>query len=429
MIDRTRLFDATLSAAVRERRALSLDLLEAGLAAVEPGAATRRGIEAARAAGIDLDGCTIFAFGKAARRMAEAALACVRVERGIVLGPDQDPRRAGGRESGPLSVHQAGHPLPSPDAPRHGAEVLAVARSLGAGDVALCLVSGGGSAMLELPRPGVLLGSIAEATRLLNEAGADIAELNAVRRCLSALKGGRLAAALVPARVVNVLISDVPGNDLSVIASGPSVPPPSGAPDARAVVERYALRDRLPPDVLHAIDAPEPVDRVAVESFLAADNATARHAVVARASELGLAAVERELAGAARDAGPRLYAEALERFAADPALGAVVAGGETTVEVRGSGRGGRNQELALAVFAAFQGGLVATLGTDGVDGSSDAAGALVDEAAVIEAGRQGLDPTRFLADNDSHRFFARLGTQIRTGPTGTNVADLCVVLR
>ncbi len=421
-IDRTRLLPAALAAADRERRALALDLLEAALDAVDPGAATLRGIEAARAAGIALDGCTLFAFGKAARSMAEAALSSVRVRQGIVLCLDDTPLH-------PLVVHRAGHPLPSPDAPAHGAELLALARSLGPDDVALCLVSGGGSAMLELPRQGVALASIAEATRLLNEAGASIHKLNAVRRGLSQVKSGRLAAALAPARVVNILISDVPGNDLSVIASGPTVAPPADAPDARAVVEHYALGDRLPPDVLRAIAAAEPVERVEVESFLAADNATARHAVIERAAALGLSAVEQELGGIARDAGPRLYADALERLAADSALGAVVAGGETRVEVQGSGRGGRNQELALAVLGVYRGGLIATLGSDGIDGASDAAGALVDAAAVAEARRRGLDAARFLADNDSHRFFAELGTQLVTGPTGTNVADLCLVLR
>jgi len=424
MIDRTRLLAGSVPAAARERRGLALDLLDAALARVEPHAATRRGLEAARAAGIDLDGCTLLAFGKAARGMAEAALAEVRVARGIVLGFHE------GR-LGPLVMHRAGHPLPCPDAPAHGSEVLSLARSLGAGDVALCLVSGGGSAMLELPRQGVALASVAETTRLMNEAGASIAELNAVRRALSQLKGGRLAAALAPARVVNVLISDVPAGDLSVIASGPSVPPAPGAPDARAVIERYGLRGSLPADALGALDAPEPVESVPAQSFLAADNADARRAVVARASELGVRCAEhpRELSGIAREAGPRLYESALSRFAAEPALHAVIAGGETTVEVHGSGRGGRNQELALAVLAAYQSGLVATLGTDGIDGSSDATGALVDEAAAGEAQRLGLDPARFLADNDSHAIFADLGTQLRTGPTGTNVADLCLILR
>ncbi len=369
--------------ALRARRALALDLLDAALDAVEPRRVTVAAIERARAVGLALDGCTLFAFGKAARAMAEGALAACRVRRGIVVGFEEGAL-------GPLALRRGAHPLPARDAPRVGAEVLALARSLGPGDVALCLVGGGGSAMLELPRPGVTMAEIAAVTARLNAGGAPIEELNRARAALSQLKGGGLARAMNGATIVNVVLSDVPGGALDVVASGPTLAP-------------------------------------GTHDFVAADNTTARRAMVelARARGLRIDDTPGFLRGEARDVGPRWLRES----AALADLDGRVHGGETVVTVRGHGRGGRNQELALATLVAGTIGLFAALGTDGVDGASDAAGALVDPAVAATLAAEGLDARASLADNDSDALFRAVKTQLITGRTGTNVADVCLFLR
>lgn len=372
--NRDALLGIRASAQILERRRRALDAVDAALNAVEPGRVTRAGLGILADQGVRLDGCVVFAFGKAARGMAEAVLAEVPVRSGLVLGFEE------GR-LGPLRLVRAGHPVPLIDAAERGGEVLDLARSLGPGDVALCLVSGGGSAMLELPRPGFTLPDIRRRTRELLRADVDIGQLNRVRASMSLLKGGGLARAMSPAAVVNLVISDVPGHGPEVVASGPTV-----VPGARTLV--------------------------------VADNSTARDAA---AWALGLEPDPVSTRGVAAEAGRAFYAGTSARGR--------VAGGETTVVVSGGGRGGRNQEFVLGAAAGFEDGLLLSVGTDGVDGSSDAAGALLDEVVFREARRLGLDPSRSLADNDSDRFFAAAGGQIHTGPTGTNVADLHLCLR
>ncbi|HEY8430465.1 MAG TPA: MOFRL family protein, partial [Sandaracinaceae bacterium] len=256
--------------------------------------------------------------------------------------------------------------------------------------------------------------------RRLMHAGADIAELNAVRSALSRLKGGGLARAIAPARVCNVVLSDVPGHPLSIVASGPTCAPPTEAPRARDVLERYGLLGSLGPGARAALERRRAPIRAPIRTELAADNGTARAAVVERARALGVAMEDRPgfFAGEARAIGASIA----------PSDRAWVWGGESTVVVRGAGRGGRNQELVLAALSGWKRGLFVCFGTDGVDGSSDAAGALIDEHALRVAKERGLDPARALANNDAGTFFEALGTALRSGPTGTNVADLCFYL-
>lgn len=400
--DRTRLLGAELSAVDRQRRARAIDLAERAIAAVDPYAGTRCALERFAE---DLDGATVLAFGKASAAMARAACDALDVDGGIAitLAPIALPG---------LEVHVAAHPAPASDAELTGRAVLARALSLGAGDRALCLVSGGGSAMLELPKPGVSMATLDRLARELMRRGADIGELNAVRRSLSQLKGGGLARAIAPAAIFNVVLSDVPGRDPAVVASGPTFAPPEG--DVRGILERYELWRGLDTSAIAAILEPRPAVAIDARTELAGDNATARRAV---SGEL----VDRDgyFGGEARELGARIAAEAHGR--------GWIWGGESTVTVRGSGRGGRNQELVLgALSAGWSRGLLLALGTDGVDGSSDAAGALIDPPAVRAA--SALDAARALDDNASHTFFDALGTQLRCGPTGTNVADLCLYL-
>jgi hydroxypyruvate reductase len=404
----------------RARRELALDLFDAALTAVEPVGCTRQALRELRVRGELPERVVLFAFGKAARGMAEAALAELEVTTGIVIGHDDG-------ELFPLTVHRGGHPVPAPDAPRHGAEVLALARSLGPHDTALVLVSGGGSAMLELPAPGLSLADIQVTTRALLASGANIREVNAVRAALSQLKGGRLAAELAPARVVNVVLSDVIGSPLSAIASGPTVAPDPDAPSAADVLGRYAL-DSLPKPVsvrLSSERAPFRMGFGHVTSVIAADNLTAQRAMLHEAERRGVRALRREasLQGEARQLGPLLLREAHE-------AGCVwIAGGEPTVTLGPRcGRGGRNQELVLSAQAGWISGLIASLGTDGIDGASQAAGALLDDGFVREAERRDLDVVQALSSHDSATCLSNLGAQLLTGKTGTNVADVCVVI-
>ena len=357
------------------RRQRARELIDIALKAIEPKSATQRAIQELKGQ-VSLEGCTVFAFGKAARGMAEGALSEITPRQGVVHGFESGCL-------GPLRLVKSSHPTPAPDAAERGLEALGLARSLGAGDVALCLVSGGGSAMLECPRPGISLAQISEESLTLMRAGADITTLNARRRELSAIKGGGLATAIKPATVVTIVISDTPGAPLETVASGPT----------------------LPSDF----------------TIVAADHITARDAVLAAAPELR--PLPDLIEGEARIVGASL-ARLTPGF---------VATGETTVTVTGSGRGGRNHELVLGALQTWRAqpladrgdhGLIVSIGTDGVDGSSDAAGAWCDEALVASA----PDPAAALADNNAHAYFKALNAQVVTGPTGSNVADLVLSL-
>lgn len=405
-------------------------LARAAIDAVEPRRCTREAI--ARAA-IDRP-VVLFAFGKAARGMAEAALECVEVARGIVIAPDDAP-------IGALAVRRGGHPAPSADAIAHGDEVLALARSLGEDDLALVLISGGGSSMLERPIDGIAIEEIAETSRELMRSGTDIAGLNTVRRCLSEIKGGGLARALAPARVVAIVISDVPGRPISVVASGPCSSP-EGWPDPRDVIDRHGTSARLSARVRAAIRR-RATERAPADAFarvrleLAASNETAVEAARAEAEARGLR-LERLAQPISGDAYVAAYDLATRALGTRRARGADgwIGGGETTVRVppESAGRGGRNQHAALALACAgeewLDGALFVAIATDGVDGSSDAAGAWVDRTVIARARALGIDPLRYLDARDSHTFFDRVGARIVTGPTGTNVADVwCVAFR
>ncbi|MBX3270901.1 MAG: DUF4147 domain-containing protein [Sandaracinaceae bacterium] len=400
-----------LAPEVRARRELALSLVEAALDAVDPERATR---DALAALG-DRGPFTVFAFGKAAVPMARAALERVEIRGGVLVAP---PPATGGLALDGLACFVGGHPDPAPDAARTAEAFLAAADRLGADDAALALVSGGGSALLELPRPPFTLDALSRLARVLRERGADIAELNAVRRRVSLVKGGGLARRIAPARITNLVLSDVPGAPPELVASGPTASPPPGAPSAEAVLARYGIEVALPP----LDEAPLPP----ITTRVIADQGIARAALVAAARARGTPLVDRDgyFDGSAAALGRRLAREAREARGAG-----WVGGGETTVEVRGRGRGGRNQEIVVGALAeGWPGGLLLALGTDGIDGASDAAGGLLDEAVVAAVRARGLDPERALADNDSYTLLDAVGATLVSGPTGTNVADLVLYL-
>jgi hydroxypyruvate reductase len=313
-------------------------------------------------------------------------------------------------------------------------------------DVVVCLISGGASALLCQPREGLTLEDLQHVTRALLKSGATINELNAVRKHLDTVKGGELARLAQPSQVVSLILSDVVGNPLDVIASGPTAPDPTTYVEAIAVVERYKLRRLLPARVCQLLQAgaegrlaetPKPGDPLFtnVLNLVVGSNQQAAAAAAAEAERLGLHVLllSTYIEGEAREVGKVLAGLAREMVATNrplPRPACVIAGGETTVTVRGDGLGGRNQELALGAatrLAGLQDVLVVGLATDGADGPTDAAGALADGTTLARAATQGLDPDAALANNDAYRFFEPLGDLLKLGPTRTNVNDLMLV--
>ena len=333
-----------------------------------------------------------------------------------------------------IEVVEAAHPVPDAAGRAAAARILSAVKGLSADDLVLCLISGGASALLALPAEGVTLDDKRTVTGALLRSGATIHEINTVRKHLSSIKGGRLAAAAYPARVVTIVISDVPGDDLSVIGSGPTVSDPSTFADARAVLAKYNITP--PATVARHLEAareesPKPGDpRLArTETRLAATPAGALQAAGEVARQAGYAPV---LLGDAIEGEARLVAadHARRAFGASPGT-ALISGGETTVTVKGKGRGGRNAEFALGLALALDGraGIHAiACDTDGIDGTEDNAGAIVMPDALERARRLGLDAAAKLAENDAYGFFSALDDLVVTGPTRTNVNDFRAIL-
>jgi hydroxypyruvate reductase len=340
-----------------------------------------------------------------------------------------------------IEIVEASHPVP--DARGHDAarRILALAESAGPDDLVLCLISGGGSALLALPAEGLTLQEKQAVNRALLASGADITAMNIVRKHLSAIKGGRLAAAASPAQTLSLLISDVPGDDPSVIASGPTVADPTTFADARAVLARYAIE---PPAAVAAHlaaaadETPKPGDprlaRSRVEIIASPIASLQAAADVAHAAGIVPLILGDALEGEAREVGKTLAGIALSVRAhglpiRPPAV--LFSGGETTVTVRGNGRGGRNAEflagLALGLHGA-EGVFALAADTDGIDGSEDNAGGIVTPDTLARARAAGLDVPALLAGNDCHTLLAALGDLVTTGPTLTNVNDFRAIL-
>jgi glycerate 2-kinase len=386
----------------------------------------------------------ILAAGKAAGAMAEVAEAHYLDGSGFPpsrLAGVAVARHGYGRPTRVIARIDAGHPVPD-DASLAGAErALALAESAAAADLVLVLVSGGASANWVAPVPGVMLAEKQAINRALLKSGAGIADINAVRKHLSRIKGGRLARAAFPGQVATLAISDVPGDDPAVIGSGPTVPDPTTLADARAVIRRFNLA--VPPEVTRALeDAANESPKLGDPAFNHASYAlVARPADAFRAAQTAVreSGYECVFLGADVEGEAREVAAAHAKVARDlQAQGrraVVLSGGELTVTIVGRGRGGPNQEYALALALALQGapGIAAVAGdTDGTDGGGgspdDPAGAFIDGTSLARARKLGLDPAAFLAENDSTGFFERLGDLLEPGPTYTNVNDFRAIL-
>jgi glycerate 2-kinase len=421
-----------------------LDALEAALAAADPYGAVakyvKRSGDGVEVAGrrYKLSGAVhVVGFGKASLKMAQAVVDVLgdAVAGGVVISP------FGGGRVGPVEALRGDHPIPGEDTLRASQRLLQYLESVGPEDLLFVLISGGGSALFEAPEEGVSLRDVAWLTSELMKRGADIVELNAVRKRLSRVKGGKLLRLIKTRRVVSLIMSDVVGDKLDTIASGPTAPDETAREHAVAVLRRYGLWEEMPPHlrsaVLRSPDTVKPGDPLLerVHNVVVASNLQSLLAASQHLADRGFNVVilSAALEGEAREVG-RVLASAAKsaawfgRPAKPPA--ALLAGGETVVRVRGRGVGGRNQELCLSFAVAARGLPVsaACMGTDGVDGNSPAAGALVDGYTVEEAEKAGLNPLEHLDNNDSYTLFHKLGRAIYTGPTGTNVNDVFIAI-
>ena len=340
-----------------------------------------------------------------------------------------------------IKVIEAGHPVPDAAGLAAAKQIKEMVSDLGPNDLVLCLISGGGSALLALPAPGIRLEDKQAIGRALLKSGASILEFNCVRKHLSAIKGGRLAVAAAPAKVVTLLISDVPGDDPSVIASGPTVPDPTTAADALAVLEKYGVK--ISPAVktfLHGPDAETPKPGAAcfekneIHLIATSQDALEAAAGVARAHGITPFILGNAIEGEAREVA-LAHAEIAKRISARdepaPSPCLILSGGETSVTVRGSGRGGRNTEFLLALAIALDGNPdvhAIACDTDGIDGTETNAGAVIGPDTLARAHSLGLDASAELANNNAFAFFEALGDLVITGPTLTNVNDFRAVL-
>jgi len=440
------------SGKTRARREKILDVLTAALQAVDPAEAIRRFV---RRSDNELSigerkydlrrykHIYVIGGGKAGGAMASAVEEILGdyIAEGIV-----NVKYGYTAKTSVIRLNEAGHPLPDENGLRGAQRMLELAKRAGADDLVLCLISGGGSALMPLPVSGVTLSDLKAVTDALLRCGATINEINAIRKHLSQLKGGNLARAAYPAEIVSLILSDVVGNPLDVIASGPTVPDTSTFADTLAIIEKYDIAAQVPQAILAHLkrgakgeieETPKEGDKIFARTYnlIIASNEIAAEAAVEKAKELGFRTLllSTYIEGEAREVAKVFAAIGKEIAASGRPLeppACVVAGGETTVTVRGDGLGGRNQELALSAALEIDGlenVSIVGLATDGTDGPTDASGAIADGNTVARAKAQGLSPLSYLTRNDAYHFFEALGDLLITGPTNTNVNDLTFV--
>ena len=390
----------------------------------------------------------IIGAGKAVVPMATAIYEILgnRITSGLVITKDGYINSTKSINEHCIKILEANHPIPDHRNLDASLQIFTLSHSLDADDLVICLLSGGGSSLMMMPSPGISLKDIQETISLLLTCGATIDEINAIRKHIDLLKGGGLAKNLFPATVVSLLLSDVVGDRFDVIASGPTVADPSTYNDAWAVFDKYRIFDRIPPQVLihlkdgmagRILETVKPGDPilVKVQNILVGSNTQAALAAVNAAKVNGFTTrlLTTNLQGEASQLGQTI-AEDVKKMLAQPEYiqrpTCLIAGGETTVTIKGTGKGGRNQELALGAVECLSGTdhiILISLATDGGDGPTDAAGAVVTNQTYSLGLAKGLNPKDYLERNDSYNFFEPLGDLIKTGPTLTNVNDLVFV--
>ena len=429
------------------------EIFYAGLRAVDPGDAIQRHVQRegeilhVGSQTYDLDSFRhiyVVGGGKAGAAMASAIedLLGARITQGWVNVKYEHlaPTRT-------VHIHEAGHPVPDEAGVQGTQEIVRLLEAATARDLVICVISGGGSALLPAPVAGITLPQKQAVTKLLLNCGATIHEINTIRKHISAVKGGQLARAASPATVVTLILSDVIGDPLDTIASGPTVPDSQTFTDCLDILKKYDIEAQLPAPVLRRLqegaqgtvaDTPKAGDPIFtnVQNLIIASNAQAAKAAAEKANALHYSTMllSTFVEGETREVA-KVHAAILKEILHSghplPAPACIISGGETTVSIQGDGLGGRNQEFVLAAAREIDdlhNVVILSAGTDGTDGPTDAAGAIADGETVQRARKQALDPLAFLKNNDSYHFFEALGDLMKTGPTNTNVMDLRILL-
>jgi len=439
----------------RKARKIALEILESTLKASNPKDLVKKQVQlkgnllkiASFTINLDdYDRIYIIGAGKASGAMAEAINEILqkRITNGFVNIPRGMTQ---GLKTGCIKLNEAGHPIPDKAGVKGARDIMELLEDVKENDLIIALISGGGSALLPLPAGSITLTEMQSITNNLLKCGAKIDEINIVRKHISDIKGGRLAMKVFPATLISLIISDVVGDHLPSIASGLTVPDPSTYSDAVEILKRYCIWEKSPHTVrLHlnnglegkAPESPKPSDPYFknVHNILLGSNRAALKTARVKAWQLRLTpmVLSAFMEGEARHVGTVIASIARETVLSDGFLHkptVVLAGGETTVTVIGHGKGGRNQELALSAalrIDGLEGVVIASIGTDGVDGPTDAAGALVDGSTLKRAREKGMNPLDYLDNNDSYSFFMNLNDLIMTGPTGTNIGDLIILV-
>ena len=428
-------------------------LFQAGLAAVDPMEAIKRHVSLEGSLlqvgdrQYDLDGFDrvfVVGAGKAGASMSKAIeeLLPGRINTGIVVVKHDHllPTRT-------IELVEAGHPLPDEDGTVGARRITELVRTATGEDLVICLLSGGGSALLPAPVPGITLAQKQEITELLLASGATINQINTIRKHISTIKGGQLARSVSPATLITLILSDVIGDPLDVIASGPTVPDSDSFGDCWHILDTFGLKEKIAEPILSRFrrgmkgrlpETPKPGDPAfeKTQNLVIASNALALQAAAKKARQLqyNTMVLSTFIEGETREVAKvhaAILKEILKSGSPLPRPACVLSGGETTVTIQGDGLGGRNQEFVLAAameIAGMDNVVCFSAGTDGTDGPTDAAGAIADGATVSRARALSLDPQRALRNNDSYHFFDPLGDLLRTGPTNTNVMDLRILL-
>jgi glycerate-2-kinase len=455
VLNKQELLGNAFSSTNRKAREIVLDAIEALLDEVDPKKVVKSHVRLANETLIvgeksfdlsSFNNILVVGGGKASGFMAEALEEILgdRIKRGLIVVPKGT---SGKYKTKRTAFHEASHPIPDNSSVEGARKIVNLVSHAKENDLVICLISGGGSSLMALPRTGILLEDKQKVTDLLLKCGATINEINTVRKHISAFKGGQLAKTAYPATILGLLLSDVLGDPLDVIASGPTVPDSSTFEEAVKILKSYDLWEKIPGSIKKVLlegekglidETPKKGDPIfeKVHNVVIGNNRLACQATIKAMKKSGLNTMflSSFLEGEAREVGTALAALVKEVMAScnllPPPVGIVV-GGETTVTVTGRGKGGRNQELALAAALRIEGldkVVIASISTDGVDGPTDAAGALVDGETMRHSKGLGLEAGMFMKNNDSYEFFSRVGGLIYTGPTGTNVNDVTMII-